>query len=140
MGRSGSSSTGNSAASQLNRRRHHEQAWHRKPTEPGDAAGWPPTARGQAAAAAEMTERETAREEIYAARESARIREAEKPLAQVIRETYEARRLEYQPIGFPDEPAPRVLTYWEHNGRFSALRRVAIPEPVKTDRWGARIR
>jgi hypothetical protein len=87
-----------------------------------------------------MTEREAIREEIYAEHERHRRRVAEMPLAQVIRETYEARGLEYQPI--PDEPAavPRIAYAWENRGRFSALRRVVLPEPVRTDSWGRPIR
>jgi hypothetical protein len=51
-----------------------------------------------------------------------------------------ARSLRPMPVPEPSEAGPRVLTYWERRGGISALRRIAIPEPVKTDSWGRPIR
>jgi hypothetical protein len=61
-------------------------------------------------------------------------------IGEVIQAVYEASGYEYQPI--PDEPAagPRVITYWQRGPRWSSLRRVVVPEPVKTDSWGRPIR
>lgn len=51
-----------------------------------------------------------------------------------------ARSLKPLPLPEQNEPGPQFAYYWENNGRFSALRRIAIPEPVKTDSWGRPIR
>ena len=60
-------------------------------------------------------------------------------IGEVIQAVYEASG--YQPIEIAEPSAgPRVVTYWENRGRFSALRRAVIPAPVKTDSWGRPIR
>jgi hypothetical protein len=80
--------------------------------------------------------RAEARREILIARELARVRGAEKTTSEIIAEV---RGAEYQTIETPEPSGPRVVTYWERGSRWSALRRVVVPEPVeppRRDSWG----
>lgn len=118
---------------------------------------------GAVAEEAEMTRAE-AREEIYAARELARRREAAKSIEQIIREVRRpehplsdgrmrspsvdadlaeriawARSFKPLPLPEPEPAAPRFLTYVQRGPRWTSFRTVAVPPPPKpprTDSWG----
>jgi hypothetical protein len=101
--------------------------------------------------------RAEARQENYAARELARRRGAAKSIDEIIREVRGSERprahvdaelaaklawaRSLKPIPMPElEPAaPKVAYFWERGSRWSALRRVVVPEPAKpprVDSWG----
>jgi hypothetical protein len=101
--------------------------------------------------------RAEARQENYAARELARRRGAAKSIGEIVCEVLgserprahvdadladllaRARRHKPIPMPEPEPAAPRVEYYWERGSRWSALRRVVVPQPAKpprVDSWG----